>query len=331
MPPSPSGHRQQSPSGPLRTGPPQKQPPQEQKGISVSVDERRLNIGERVISIRVTNATPSPVSITAAEVTTPLFHGTITWVAGPSGSSTLRSGTTVALPASLTTADCGQTADPSAATEPPAAEDPHPTEDPHASASPAIPLPTAVLTLDGSAHAFPAEDPHTVLKAMQAQDCLAEAAREVAVIALPREVDVAPDRRTAVVRLAVSPTGASGDLVLNGIGGTTLLAEDPGRPWPGNVEVSGSDLPSVVEVSVRPARCDPHALAEDKTGTRIPVHVTAGPWSGQLRLEPTAEFTRAVYDFVAAACVQPGPSETQVDQETQETQLPQEETQTTPL
>ncbi|MBP3037877.1 hypothetical protein J2M53_16685 [Arthrobacter sp. zg-ZUI100] len=122
-------------------------------------------------------------------------------------------------------------------------------------------------------------------------------------------MDVAPDQRTAVVRLSVVPTGNGGDMELNGIRGTTLLTEDPEQPWPRNLSIAGTGSASVVEVSVLPARCDPHAIAEDKAGTRLPVDITAGEWSGQLLLKPDEEFTRSVYAFVTAACAKAGSTE----------------------
>lgn len=50
--------------------------------------------------------------------------------------------------------------------------------------------------------------------------------------------------------------------------------------------------------------CDSHALAEDKAGTRFPLMVGSGTATsnGELRLDPPAEFTAAVYGFVQSAC-----------------------------
>ena len=253
--------------------------------ITVSLDEQRLNIGQGVISILVTNNTDDPLPITAAALATPRFDGTSNWVPGASGSSTLRPGATVALPATLAAANCS--------------------EMPDSALSPNIERPdTAIvlLTFNGLQHEFEATDPHFALARIQQQDCLERAMLAVASVVPMPTLSVAADGSTAVVHLSVVPTGASADMMLANFGNTTLLAESPQQPWPRNISVSGTDPPTTVDLAVKPARCDPHALAEDKAGTKVPVTVAAGQRSGELRLEPSEEFTRSVYGFVASAC-----------------------------
>ena len=281
--PSPSPGQQPRASSPFGLPPPQPslsfttsaEAEQHPAGtVTVAVDERRLNIGERVISLLVTNDTSAPLSVSAAMLTTPLYSEASIWTPGPTGSSTVNPGATVALPAPLPGPHCDSLS---------------------SSAS-------VALTVDGSRRELDAADPHSVLARLHRQDCLELAVREVAALDLLPELTIAPDRRTAVVHVMVSPSGGGGTVLLEGFGNTTLLTEDRQRPWPRDISISGSDSPATLDIAVAPARCDPHALAEDKTGTKLPMDVSTEGRSGQLRLEPSPEFTRSVYAFVAGAC-----------------------------
>ena len=252
----------------------------------MTLDERRLDIGEGIISMLVTNNGPAPVDITAAELSTPLYPDTSRWTPGPSGRSSLKAGATVALPAPLTAAPiCGNS--PQLQTTPPAEA-------------------TVLLTVDGQQQNYEAPDPYAALERLQQQSCLEHAVLDVAALELSPDLAVAPDGGTAVVRLSIVPAGNTGSITLVSFGETILLAEDPGQQWPRNISVSGSDDPAVVELSVLPARCDAHALAEDKTGTKLPIDVETSAGSGQIRLVPDPEFTGSVYSFVQSACSRTG-------------------------
>ena len=235
----------------------------------------------------VTNNNSDPIAITAAHLVTPLYAGSNDWVPGPSGRSMLRPGTTVALPAKLSAApSCAETPETGTA------------------ASAAAPAATVFLTFDGQEHEFTASDPYAALERLNQQDCLEQAVWEVAALEPMPELTVVPDKSSAVVRVSIIPTGSSGTITITGFGPTTLLSEDPRQPWPRNISVTGTDTPTVVSLSVVPARCDAHALAEDKTGTKLPLEAAAGNRSGQLRLDSPPAFTHSVYSFVKTACAQ---------------------------
>ena len=81
------------------------------------------------------------------------------------------------------------------------------------------------------------------------------------------------------------------------------------RGWPAGARarrsVSSSPRPSPRPSStfpIRPGRCDPHAIAEDKVGTLFPISVTVGGRTGTFRLPSTDEFRAQVYTFVQAYC-----------------------------
>ena len=64
-----------------------------------------------------------------------------------------------------------------------------------------------------------------------------------------------------------------------------------------------TDRPAEVTLAFEPARCDPHAVAEDKRGTFLGVHARVdGVEQEVVHLPPGDALRGAVHDFVAAAC-----------------------------
>jgi hypothetical protein len=53
---------------------------------------------------------------------------------------------------------------------------------------------------------------------------------------------------------------------------------------------------------VRPARCDPHAVAEDKVGTLLPVELEVGGATGVVKVAAPPALRADLYRFVAVAC-----------------------------
>lgn len=70
-------------------------------------------------------------------------------------------------------------------------------------------------------------------------------------------------------------------LIIRSVDGTPLLAEVPGDPWPRNITVKPGDGSAQWPLRIRPARCDPRAIAEDKVGTLLPPHIVVGPLDGR--------------------------------------------------
>jgi hypothetical protein len=139
--------------------------------------------------------------------------------------------------------------------------------------------------------------------------CLTREASAVAAIALAPDLEVAPDGRTAVVRLVVQPraaTGAetpgAGELVIDRVEETTLLAEAPQAPWPHALSLRAGGPLAEVRLGIRPARCDPHAVAEDKVGTLLPLRVTVASREGVLKIDAGSRLRGRMYDFVTKAC-----------------------------
>ncbi|MFZ3417258.1 sulfite exporter TauE/SafE family protein [Arthrobacter sp. 3Tela_A] len=253
----------------------------DQAAASASLAASRLSFGERSLNVLMENHTTEDLVITAARLETDVYTAPAQWIPTDGDATTLRPGGRVALPMELPEAACdsGTGFD-------------------------------AVVRLDvdtaGTGRAgelvVPAADPYGTVAEAHGRDCLQQEVDAVASFTLAPNLEIREDGRTAVVRILVTPSGERGSVSIR-IGTTTLLSEAPGQAWPREIKVDGTDEPSVLELAAVPARCDPHALAEDKAGTRFPLEVGGGRTrTGQLRLEPPAEFTAAVYGFVRSAC-----------------------------
>ena len=256
--------------------------PEDPPAASASLAASRLSFGERSLNVLVENHTGTDMVITAAQLETPAYSSPAPWTPADGDATTLRPGGRVALPVELPEAACSNNG-------------------PGFDAAVRLDLETEVEGAAGEL-IVPAADPYRTVAQSHGQDCLQQEVDAVAFFALAPELEVAADGRTAVVRILVTPSGGSG-MVNVRIGSTTLLSEAPGQPWPREIEVDAADEPSVIQLQTVPAHCDAHGLAEDKAGTRFPLEVgIAATRNGQLRLEPPAEFTAAVYGFVRSAC-----------------------------
>lgn len=128
------------------------------------------------------------------------------------------------------------------------------------------------------------------------ESCFAEAVAERATLAIRLVGDGASGTApadTVALELVATPRSASDSandapstLRLTAIGGTILLgmrdaagAPVTSRPLEVVLDTAGTE-PSAVRLETVPARCDPHAIAEDKQGTLFRVHATLTPPDG---------------------------------------------------
>lgn len=267
--------------------------------ITVEVNQSRDQYGKQAIQLLLTNVSGRPLTVAAAQLASPLFSGGIQWE--PTGGGLeLPPGQPKSLPARLPAPVCGRQSTPRQSTPPQPFTQP--------------PVATVRYSEDrqgGAREVAPvAVDPFGVLERNYVELCLAAASAAVADIVLDRRLEVAPDSRTAVVRLVVTPkeidgTGlGAGSLTIASIGGTTLIAEPADGPWPRNVRILRGAPRTELRLRIRPARCDPHAIAEDKVGTLLPLHVSVGDREGQLRIPAGTPLRGLIYDFVTSACAQ---------------------------
>lgn len=262
--------------------------------LTAEISQFRDNYSKQIIEIQLTNTTDNAVTVLAAELKSPLFTAGINWTPAAAGTE-LPPRQTKSLPAQLPAASCTGQAPQSG----PTAAQPAVVE--VRLASPAV--------TTGNPVTAAAADPFGVLARNNAELCTAQAAAAVADIRLSSELGLAPGGRTAVLRLVITPRNqaggvdaAGGMLTINSIGGTTLLEEDPSAPWPGGVRVDAAGPGRELRLGIRPARCDPHAVAEDKVGTLLPVRVTVAGREGELKIDAGAQLRGRIYDFVTSAC-----------------------------
>lgn len=162
---------------------------------------------------------------------------------------------------------------------------------------------------------LPAQDQGGRIAQLHVTECFADEVAGVATLAIAepptvRELDGA---LVADLVLEVTPGGAPGTLELVRVHNTTLLQLlDPatGQRQPqgygvgrvlGEPEQRGTAARPVV-LTVAPARCDAHAVAEDKQGTRLRVDVVLDGREGTVAVPAPREVTAALYDFVQQAC-----------------------------
>ncbi|MEE2569128.1 hypothetical protein V1638_06915 [Pseudarthrobacter sp. J64] len=170
---------------------------------------------------------------------------------------------------------------------------------------------TARLELAGEGPdtaAAPVSDDFGVLDRNLHEYCLEQPVRAIAAVELLPELH-SNGAGSATIFLAITPAaepsdlGATKVLRIERILGTTLLAADPAAPWPEGLQVRAGDPPRTLQLQVRPARCDPHAVAEDKVGTLLPLMVDVGGVKGTIKAAARPELKGAIHDFVSAACL----------------------------
>lgn len=250
-------------------------------GITASVGQGRVDVSSGRIFVLVANGRDEPVTVESVAVRTDGFEPGI----GKSKPTRFPAGREIAIRLEPTEAVC----------EAPVAP---------------ITVELDVTTKAGTAHGvLEADDPYGALQRLQDQACLAESVAAVAAVELPdhlRSTGAGADRR-AVIDVRVRPVGGDGGFRLSGVRGTTLINAEGGFNWELDVDVAATDAPSVIELPVRPGRCDAHAVAEDKIGTILPFEVaTSDGREGQLGLAANDTLRAELYAYYSERCGLPG-------------------------
>lgn len=235
-------------------------------------------IAERV-QLRVTNTSDAAVTVTSATLSSPVLHGP------GSGSTsrpvTIRPERTTDLPVPLPPVRCIDAA---------------PDTDAGAEAE---------LRLDdgrGPREAtLPVADRLGVLARLGSGQCDRAALAAVARISATA-VTPSVDGFAGLV-LSIEPAGdAAGSLELTSLRGTPLLRFAGGPEAPLGLSVASRDEPSTLTVPVTPIRCDAHAIAEDKVGTRFDLVAVVEGREIIVPLERSDAVAAALLDFTAKTC-----------------------------
>jgi hypothetical protein len=257
------------------------------EGVSVSVYQSRTDLAVRQLQVTVHNESAVDLEIDGLVFDSDQFVGSAVWA---KRSTTIAAGRAVDLPVALPEARCGDDA-------------------PEATASIDFALPDGAR---GSAR-LPAADPSERMPRLAVEDCLGQAAARYATLSAttPPRVEQLGGALVARLDLLVEPLaadGLDGALLIEEARGTVLLAlADPldgsaAVSQPVALTVDGRSQTSAVTLTLVPARCDPHAVAEDKRGTVFPLRVTVEGTSGTVYVAADSEVKAALYDFVRAAC-----------------------------
>ncbi len=151
-----------------------------------------------------------------------------------------------------------------------------------------------------------AADPFDTVARVNTADCLAESVAEVADIVMPehvRSTGAGVDRR-AFIDVGIAPA-ASGDesMRIERVFGTTLLNAEEGIDWTLGFDVAPGDAPFTISLPVRPARCDAHAIADDKRGTILPFEIeTSDGRSGRLDVPADPGLKAELYAYYGERC-----------------------------
>jgi hypothetical protein len=150
------------------------------------------------------------------------------------------------------------------------------------------------------------DDPFDTMARILDADCLAESVAAVAAITLPERLrsEGTGAARRAWIDVRVEPvTSGAGTLRIDGVSATTLLGAEDGLDWPLDLDVAAGDAPFMIELAVRPARCDAHALADDKRGTILPFSVATGDGREGRLDRPSADALKAdLYAYIVERC-----------------------------
>ncbi len=252
------------------------------EGVRLSVYQPRPDVPKNRMAIQVHNDGDEPLTVTSAELESSYFTDAMVW--GPDRTATVKPGYAVDLRVDVPTdADCSGV-------------------EPELTAT----FGWTIGDRSGTSAATP-DDPFHLLDLLHDAACLVVRVNEVATLTATTLEVPAQLPAPAELVIAVEPTGAEGTITLDTITSTTLL-NPSGPDGIGVPELTlgvaiDEDGPAEVRIPIVPNRCDAHALAEDKIGTRMPLYVIApDASSGRFVLAASEDLRMQMYAFYSAFC-----------------------------
>lgn len=151
-----------------------------------------------------------------------------------------------------------------------------------------------------------AEDRYANIDRLLDRDCAERTLTGAAEITVgePR-VEGAGKQSVLVLPVTFTPTEKAPEVTFAGWEGTVLFQLASGTPtWPRSAPHPMTGEPTTLELRVLPARCDPHALADDKVGSLFRVHVGGPgmPEEAAYFLPLSKPQKAALYDFLPVHC-----------------------------
>lgn len=259
-------------------------PLDEEQGSSISVDviQGRTDRDSRTIVLDVTNTGTEPIQLVEARLRTAQFADDAVWTRG----TTLDPGRTVSLRAPL--------------------------------AEPVCPVPAAITPAVSVSYLDAAGATRTetvtptqstdVLALIQVDDCIAALTAEVADLRVSDSLAWTPGaKQPALLQLTATSTG-KGSLEILEARSTILLqlVDTTGvraMTVPLDLSVEADSGEQSITLQLVPARCDPHAIAEDKRGTIMVLAVRLQDGTeGVAYVRSPDEVKASLYAFVTDYC-----------------------------
>lgn len=249
-------------------------------GVAARVYQTRSDVAAGKIEIQIRNGSDQPLTITGAQVESPHLDSPAQFA----GRAAIPARAVVDLKTQLPPPSCSGTDEP-----------------------PRVTLEFTIDGIGGTAE-MNATDTLAQLPAIAEAGCRQRAVDQVVAITPPAMVPEPTGQGPLTLGYRLSPTGAVGRVRFAETGPTTLLtpATATGRVRARqvlDVTVTAAQPSSEVTLHYVPARCDAHAVAEDKQGTLLPVMVSVeGAEPGPVTL-PVPDRLRAwIHNWVAARC-----------------------------
>lgn len=250
--------------------------------VSVDVTQGRTDRDSRTIVLDVTNTGDAPIQLVQARLQTPQFADDAEWSRG----TTLAPGRTVSLRAPLADPVCPVPAD-------------------------TLPTVTVSYTdaegVSRSEEVVPTQSTD-VLAIIERDDCMAALAAEAAELRILDDLTWTPGAaQPASLQVIATPTGTGSLEILEARSTILLQLVDAAgvrvSELPVGITVDESSGEQVIDLSLVPARCDPHAIAEDKRGTIMVLAVVLDDGTeGVVYVRSPDTVKASLYDFVTDYC-----------------------------
>lgn len=163
---------------------------------------------------------------------------------------------------------------------------------------------TLELASSGGAEVVvPLEEDVPFLAALHERECVEASAREVAEVAFGDFMPSAAGTPASLALVVTPAAAAEGTLAITGIRETNLLTFDGVaegvHPLSMTVPSTGAQT---ISLPLVPARCDPHAVQEDKRGTVFRLLVAVDGVEGSFDLVASPPLRGAILDWVTRWC-----------------------------
>ncbi len=215
-------------------------------GVVMHVDQTRLERKTRHVFVRVENNTKRTLKVTGFVLTSPRFKQ-VTW----KGDESMAAGQQADLEFTMPAGRCGD------------------------GVKASVRLTYRVGDSAERVSVGKADDPYQQIGLMLGRDCarttLAKAAKLE--VGTP-EIDGSGSASVLRLPITLTPTGRRDDVRFGGFESTPLFRQTDDSPVGVDQPISSTQKTHLV-MSVVPARCDPHALAEDKVGRLFGMRVMA--------------------------------------------------------